>query len=500
MMNLIFILTILTSSLFAETLIAPADRYVLKDWQAYKSYPSFHPYLCEFSYRELADHVIDPMHREFDPSVVKPGDIIYVGVWYLDWFVSTVHDKIPHPYILITCDVGGWLPSPDHMKLIYDPKVVCWFGKNMLFTHHSKLHQLPMGQFYYLWSHGILPILDRLDHIAQNPKEKDILLYLNHTERPHGKRIFVSDLFYDKPYCFNRNRPKRSVGFTEYWDEISRSKFVLSPLGLEVDCTRTWECFILGAIPVLEHSYLNPVYDHLPILFIHHWNEINEEFLNQKYSEITAKRFDFSRAYIDYWANLIHEKQDAIRRGDVGMGALEANNFTEEDLRTCRKILSEHNMLSRSLIYQGNMTSLRPFQFSNFIPTIPTVYLNDLWTRQGYPLIKQYCKDPSLLSTRRVKIFGASQLHGLLIRDEKTLFLDLTHFRHKLFQELSCLGDFSHSLEEDIRYLYSKLHKGNLLIGNMSSDLYVAEVLERLETKHKIKFKKDGNFWFCTKN
>ncbi len=483
----------------AKNLTAPQALYLLPDWEQFRYHKGFYPYLCEFGYRAIADHVIDPNNCQFDPSKVQLGDSVYVAVWYLDWFVEQVHDLIPSPYVLITCDVGSWIPNPSHMKLAYDPKVICWFAKNMTLTNHSKLFQLPMGQFYYLWAHGIEPALDNLNQIAQTPRDKDVLLYLNHTERNHGRRILVADKFWNQSFCLNRNRPRQPVSFEQFWDEASRSKFVLSPLGLEVDCTRTWECFVLGSIPIVEHSYLDPLYEGLPILLIHNWDEINEEFLSQKYEEIQGKNYKPEKAYIDYWANSIREKQEMARSGNLRSATLEANNFTNKDLKIIHDVLLQHQKLNTPLVYRGNGTFLRSFQLANFCKKLPIVEVYDLWLADGrFSYLKQFSKSKSLIENSRVNVCNPDSKGTVF--PGKTYFLDLTHFRHSLLTSAAGLDDFCHSLKQDIAHILKNLNPGDLLMGNMSQDSYVNEVLAKLREQEGMNAQIRENFFYCVKS
>ena len=428
--------------------------------------------------------------------MVKLGDIIYVAVWYLDWFVDQVHNKIKNPYILVPCDVGSWVPFTRHIRLAYDSKVAYWFAKNMLFTNHSKLFQLPMGQFCFLWAHGIAPKIHTLNMLVASPPAKDILLYLNYTERPHARRMLVAKKFHDQPYCFSRNMPRRSVDFEQYWQELLRSQFALSPLGLEVDCTRTWECFALGTIPIVEHSYLDPLYNELPILLIHNWDEINKEFLHRKYNEIRNQPSNLEKAYLDYWDRLLHEKQEQVRRGDLSNATLEANNFTDSELAGIANILFKHHKSKSSLIYRGSFTCLRAFQIANKINSVTNIYLSDIWLEMNY--LQKHSQDPSLLLTQKVKICDPQELH-YYSRNQVTYFLDLKHFRHALLSSVGELTDFEHSLEQDIRNIYDGLYRASLLMGNTISDKYVAAVIERLQEKLNIRINIEGDFWYCVK-
>lgn len=500
---LTFLVLVQSAALFARPFTAPADRYNLKDWEKFRNLPSLYPYLCTFSYRALADHVIDPNSRTFDPQDVKPGDSIYCAVWYLDWFTQKVHDHISSPYILITCDVGSWIPSPNHLKLIYDPKVVYWFGKNMLFTQHPKFFQLPMGQFYVLWVSKILQLnaLDHLNHlVSSSPKEKDIFLYLNYTERAHGRRIAIADKFATCSYCFNRNRPNQRVSFAQFWDELARSKFVLSPLGLEIDCTRTWECFALGAIPIVEHSFLDPLYQDLPILLIHDWDQINQRFLDQKYEEISSKDYDLQPIFIDYWSDLIHEKQQTIRNGDLSAGSLESTLFSPADLAEIKNILTDLANEPLLIFYQGSLTSLRPFQVASEMKKTQQIKVIDLWAQNGKHLIERYTQNQALLARPNVEVAVAGQRDSLINESKKkAVFLDLTHFRHKLLIDFTSLIDFSHSLEKDIVSTYQLLDKGEVLCGNMARDPYVSQIIDRLQYTKQIPIQVANACWYCVK-
>lgn len=53
-----------------------------------------------------------------------------------------------------------------------------------------------------------------------------------------------------------------------------------------------------------------------------------------------SKSHNLNRAFVDYWANLIHEKQKEVRRGDLTCGTLEATLFNSTDLSEIESILN----------------------------------------------------------------------------------------------------------------------------------------------------------------
>ncbi len=92
---------------------------------------------------------------------------------------------------------------------------------------------------------------------------------------------------------------------TDYLTSLARSKFVLSPRGTGQDCHRTWEAVLMGCIPIVKHSPIDSLYEGLPILVISDWHEINANFLELKYQEITSKTYNYERLYFTYWSRLI---------------------------------------------------------------------------------------------------------------------------------------------------------------------------------------------------
>jgi hypothetical protein len=249
----------------------------------------------------MCDHVIDQETLQFDPDKVLQGDTIYLNLWYLRWFHDEVHDRIKYPYILVTCDVGDWHPDPDLHKFLYDPKLAAWFCRNILFSNHPKIFQIPMGQTDRAFGYHCLPRLEELTR--QKPFEKKHFLYMNHFPRDHVARKKVIELFEEAPYSFSRNYSSVPQGHythlskEDYYQELAASTFVISPLGLETDCVRTWEALALGCIPIVEHSFLDSLFEDMPVLLVHDWKEINESFLKEKYEELKGKRWD--KAYFD---------------------------------------------------------------------------------------------------------------------------------------------------------------------------------------------------------
>merc|ERR1712238_335232 len=63
----------------------------------------------------------------------------------------------------------------------------------------------------------------------------------------------------------------------DVWREYAQHKFVVSPLGVGLDCYRTWETLVLGSIPIVPYSELvDELFDGLPVKRVSTWAEVDE--------------------------------------------------------------------------------------------------------------------------------------------------------------------------------------------------------------------------------
>jgi hypothetical protein len=91
----------------------------------------------------------------------------------------------------------------------------------------------------------------------------------------------------------------------------NKYNFVLSPRGGGLDCHRTWELFLAGAIVITKSSSLDEMYikNNLPVVILKDWSELNnnlENKLKEWYIEhINKTSIDniFERLTFKYWLN-----------------------------------------------------------------------------------------------------------------------------------------------------------------------------------------------------
>lgn len=493
------LLLVSSFSLAAQPLKVPQEFYEGSE----KSVPTCDPYplMTDMAFSALSDHVIDQNTEWFDPALVKQGDIIYLNIWYMEWFEKSVHDAIQHPYILITRDVGDWLPHPDYKRLLYDPKLAAWFCRNLVFSYHPKLIQLPMGPYDRTLHDYSFPYLKRL--VSKKHHEKPYFLYMNFLPRAFGDRDQILKLFEHEPYCFSRNHTGEDyvrvsrLSKEDYYDELAASQFVISPLGLETDCVRTWEAFVLQCIPIVEHTFLDPLYEGLPIVFVHEWTEVNEPFLKRQATLL--KNCTREKAFIDPWRALILETQKKVKSNDLSLSYLEATQLGSQDLQDLTALLEGNT----AVVYRGFLSGIHALQLASAANFLSKIHLCDPWLDQkslrsfGVHLKDQtLMKDHKKISLISYKVFDS--LFSSLSRNGYPIFIDFSYYRNSLVRDPT-LKDFRHSLRKDLNDLYQVATQDTLICGNMVKNEYVKEVLEKFSQDVHRTIETKGNFWYLRK-
>jgi len=275
---------------------------------------SHYPFIAGNIFKEFCDFRISNTSEcsIFNPKDVQDGDTIYVeqqGVFLYSFF-KKIHPFIKAKYILITHNSrrGLCYYITQYAKYLKDKNIIMWFGKN-LFINHKKTEIIPVG------IENNLKKIPTLEERINNPLKKDKLCYLNFdigptSHRRHKIRKKVLKAFEKKKFCYRAERKS----FKEYLKDLSRSKFVLSPKGNGTDCFRTWESLLVGSIPIVSTSKLDPIFKDLPVLIIKKWEDITEEFLLEKYEEMLSKKYNLEKIYINFWFDKIRKIQKKIRK------------------------------------------------------------------------------------------------------------------------------------------------------------------------------------------
>jgi len=269
------------------------------------------PYITGDGFRALADFLFVETTDDSElPLIIKnfkDGQKIFVKTELLSKFFTVLHPQLKN-YILITHNSD--VSPGKFVEFLDSPKLIAWFCENCdTYVHHPKFFYLPIGttnghsmrdQLNFTYDEWTI-LREQYSSI-----KKDIVLYMNFTVHAGvPDRQLAYSLFKDKHFCYHPgNKHMR-----DYLHDVARSRFVLSPPGGGLDCYRTWEALLMGAIPIVISNTLNPVYEDLPVLIVNDWHDINPDFLKEKYKEITSKQYKMEKIFMPYWNNLINEIQ-----------------------------------------------------------------------------------------------------------------------------------------------------------------------------------------------
>lgn len=303
-------------------------------------------FIVRWAFQDMCDFVFDPRTSSwahptttepggvrFNPEEVFPGALIFARD--IELFFKEVHPKIRNPYIIITHGEYRDTCKEYYLDYLDEEMVIAWFSIHPTKYGHKKYHPIPLGlnqdKKYYQDMRGFNTYLTNIRENTSKTK----LLYLNFDDCQNPERQILKKLLATKNLCSTRGAP---LPFMDYLQEMAEYKFALSPRGWGPDCYRTWEALYVGTIPIVRRcqfdtlivrdiylgdidqpdftesynllprssrSQLDSLYQDLPVLVIDDWQELTEEFLENKYREITSKSYDVRKLYMEYWQEKI---------------------------------------------------------------------------------------------------------------------------------------------------------------------------------------------------
>ena len=258
------------------------------------------PYLSGDTFRDMCKHHVDEAAKSIDTGRIEYGDPIFVRYAYLSFFYKKIRPHIKKPYVLVVHNDIQMI-SNEHQALLNDRKLLKCFGKNANNTAHPKLEPIPLGLANRCWKHGDIQILSKNIEKCKFSGHPD-LLYLNFNLGTHKTRPKVYKHFSE----FQDLRKKYQESFSDYLMSLSECKFTPSPRGTSEDCHRTWEALYMGTIPIVKSSFLDSLFDELPVLIVRDFSEVTEEFLQGKWEQMQHKTYNLEKLYAPYWKNRIH--------------------------------------------------------------------------------------------------------------------------------------------------------------------------------------------------
>ena len=255
----------------------------------------------------------------YDFTSLKNGSIIYICSSALPHFIQ-IFMQIPFKIVLVTgdCDETCYQDifenNEKFLQFINDERIIHWFSQNCIVTH-PKISHIPIGLDYHTmstrltdWGPILMPLEQEkmLDNIPKIP-------FWNRMNKCYSNfHFFTTTKYgYDRLDAISQI-PKNLVYYEptkllreQTWNNQCKYSFVISPHGNGLDCHRTWEALVLGCIPIVKTSGLDPLFKDLPVLIVGSWSDITPKLLKKTLLSFKKTVFNYDKLQLSYWIHKI---------------------------------------------------------------------------------------------------------------------------------------------------------------------------------------------------
>jgi hypothetical protein len=264
-----------------------------------------YPYLTGMSLRNRSHLVFDEFRQDKPDCITQDGQVVFIKTDYVKQFFSYVMPFIKNKVAIVTHNSALGVDSK-YLDFLNNTKVTKWYAQNANFFH-EKLISVPLGVANHRWPHGDVELIR---NVSKKSSEKSHLVYMNFDINTNKtSRSAVYDIFRNKDYV----RKGQKKPFKDYLEDLSSSKYCISPPGAGIDCHRIWESIAVGTIPIVERCHNISFHSKMPIMIIDDWTEVTKEELNHKYDFYTSVMYDKSPIYMDYWIEKIGLNKNVIK-------------------------------------------------------------------------------------------------------------------------------------------------------------------------------------------
>lgn len=257
------------------------------------------------------------------PAGIEEGDTIYVSSPGLSKFIDIVLPTLEAPFILVTGDADDTMPSLNEREFfvfIENPLLLHWYSQNLTISH-PKMSHIPIGLDYHTigkppfgemhpWGPSRPPASQEAELIeiielaarTRPAAVRQLLAYssFHHATFGINTRGDRAELLTKVPHPLIWFEPQFADRRTSWINQTSCA-FVLSPRGGGYDCHRTWEAMVLGCIPIVKHSGLDPLFADLPVLIVRDWSDLTADLLARTREDFAGRTFNLEKLTLSYW-------------------------------------------------------------------------------------------------------------------------------------------------------------------------------------------------------
>ena len=215
----------------------------------------------------------------YNPNAIQLNDFLFLNLDYFEQFIHILTQCEPlNKFILLTHNSDQKFIS-QHL--------------NKIKPYISHVYAINCGIQDQLVSPIPLGFVDskykphkKFEEISNKKLEKTILCYMNFAINTNPiKRQECWNIFVDQDWVYKES----NIPSEDFYSQIIKSKYVLSPEGTGIDCHRIYESIYFGSIPILKTSELDYFYKTLPVLIVETWEEITQNYLETSYLDLKTK-------------------------------------------------------------------------------------------------------------------------------------------------------------------------------------------------------------------
>ena len=251
------------------------------------------------------------------------GDLVFVHPDHLTDFIEYDLEKIQVRFILVSAMSDSTIPNHYEKEsdiIENNSNIIYWYSTNCI-QPTQKRRQIPIGLSYQLDQsiriicNNPVRIKDSEKDITWKQDEEDILtIYEMPCEKREG--LCYGNFHFSMITLYAEDRkdalekiPSDLIDYEssritkkETFLQMKKYKYVVSPFGNGFDCHRTWEALILGCIPIIKSSGLDPMFEGLPVLIVNSWSDVTQERLQS----FIPKKTQLEKLTMKYWIECLN--------------------------------------------------------------------------------------------------------------------------------------------------------------------------------------------------
>lgn len=161
------------------------------------------------------------------------------------------------------------------------PNVRAWFSTN---AASHRVRPLPIG---FVWSETRMAAMEGAARIPRRPRNT---LFVCHTARPQNpdREALLGRFSGCRWATVAGGKSPHDLPPHAFYQELRRHAYVLAPEGAGPDTHRLWEALAMGCVPVALRSPVHRQWEHLPVLWVDSWEEVEIGLLADRLPALQA--------------------------------------------------------------------------------------------------------------------------------------------------------------------------------------------------------------------